>query len=124
MRGRINRGATVRYVEIRSHGRLPFIRRAGRWMDWEPRAFYRPTAAVPPMTCPSSTTVRLRRGTWCPASTRNGLVARFHCFSSVGFVGADAADAGFLRCRLGAGRCMRECACAFELAEDGFLVSE
>ena len=93
-------------------------------MDWEPCAFYRPTAPISPMTAASSATIRVRRGTGCAASTCNGLVARLHCFPAVRFIGADAAEACFLRRGLGARCRMRKCTCAFELAEDGFLVSE
>ena len=61
-------------------------------------------------------------GTRRTASARDGLVARLHCFSAVGFVGADTAEAGVLGGSFGARCCMCECASACEFSEDGFFV--
>ena len=67
-------------------------------MDRESGALHGSTATIPTMAA-RGTAIGRRRGTRCAAPACNGLVARFHGFSAVGFIGADAAYASFLsRC--------------------------
>ena len=66
-------------------------------MDRESGALHRSTASISTMAA-ASTAIGRRRGTGCAAPVCDGLVARLHGFSAVGFISANATNAGFL-CR-------------------------
>ena len=88
-------------------------------MDRESSALHRSTASIATMAA-----IGRRRRTRCAAPVCDGLVARLHGFSTVGFIGTDAADASFL-CRCFGTRCrMCESTCAFQFSKDGFFVGE